>query len=181
MHPLDDAQRRRLLTWSALLCAIPLCLAPLAGRSSFELASEQAAFNARFEAASPQNVWSDKPVTVARDPFVPEAPAPALQNRDPVPATSVVGMHVTQGDSMGFALPANAGAGSTRFGDNMPGIVTVTAIVTGPSPHALIYDGEHVRVVGVGDMLVGSRVLAIDGSGLRLRNGTLLTLREKRL
>lgn len=180
MHPLGDAQRRRLRTWSALLCAIPLCLAPLAGRSSFELASEQAAFDARF-AAAPQNVWSDKPVAVARDPFVPEPPAPTLENREPMTATGVVGVHVRQGDSMGFALPANTAAAATRPGENLPGIVAVTAIVTGPSPHALVDDGEHVRVVGVGDMLAGSRVLAIDGSGIRLQNGTLLTLTEKHL
>lgn len=180
MRPLDDGQRRRLLTWSALFCAIPLCLAPLAGRSSFELASEQAAFNARFSAPQLQNVWKDKPVAVARDPFVPEA-STAHGGNEPAPGGSIVGMQVTQGASMGFVLPANRGAAGTPLASAASGVPTVTAVVTGPSPRALIDDGEHVRVVGIGDMLGGSRVRAIDGSGVRLQNGMLLALTEDHL
>lgn len=179
MHPLDDAQRRRLLTLSAVFCAIPLCLAPLAGRSSFELADERAAFTARFSAPDLQSVWSDKPLSVARDPFVPEVavqPAPA----DAAADSRVVGMHVTQGDSMGFALPGNRRAvGAPSQGT--AALPSITAVVTGPSPRALVDDGDRVRVVGVGDRLAGSRVAAISGAGVRLRNGLLLTLTEDRL
>lgn len=182
MRPLAERQRRRLLTWSSLLCAIPLCLAPLAGRSSFELASEQAAFNARFSSAQLENVWNDKPVAVARDPFVPEASAPAIGDQAGASSrSSVVGMQVTQGDSMGFVLPANPGAAGTPLATGTSGMVTVTAIVSGPSPRALIDDGGHVRVVAIGDMLGGLRVLGIDASGVRLQNGTLLALTENHL
>lgn len=181
MHPLGDAQRRRLFTWSALLCAVPICLAPLAGRSSFELASEQAAFDARFAVAQPQSVWHDKPPAVARDPFVPETSTAASGDAATLEANSVVGMHVTQGDSIGVVLPPNRGAAETPLGSGTPGIVTVTAIVVGPSPRALIDDGERVRVVGIGDMLRGSRVFSIDKSGVRLQNGTLLALTEDHL
>lgn len=177
MRPLSDSERKRFLTWSALLCAIPLCLAPLAGRSSFELAGEQAAFDARFSPPQLQNVWNDKPVSISRDPFVPEAPAATAQATYPTSA-SVVGMQVTQGQSMGFTLPANRGAAGTPLaGANGP--LTVTAVVTGPSPRALVDDGGRVRVVGVGDTLSGSVVASIDGFGVRLRNGMLLPLSEE--
>lgn len=175
MRPLDDAQRRRMLTWSALLCAIPLCLTPLAGRSSFELAGEQAAYDSRFATAALESVWHDKPLDVARDPFIPERPSRTL-----AASNGVVGLQVTQGQPIGFALPANRGARGTPVQDAALGFPAVTAIVSGASPRALIDDGAHVRVVGVGDMLAGSRVAAIDRTGVRLENGILLGLREDR-
>lgn len=176
MRPLGETERKRMLTWSALFCAVPLCLAPLAGRSSFELAGEQAAFNARFSAPQLQSIWSDKPVTVSRDPFVPEAQGSAAEAAYPT-SGGVVGMQVTQGDSMGFAVPVNRGAGTTLAGAIGP--LTVTATVTGPSARALVNDGGRVRVVGIGDPLSGSTVVSIDGSGVRLRNGILLPLSEE--
>lgn len=176
MRPVDETERKRMLTWSALLCAIPLCLAPLAGRSSFELAGEQAAFNARFSAPQLQSVWSDKPVNISRDPFVPETAGPTTETTYQT-SGGVVGMQVTQGESMGFALPAGRVAGTPLAGATGP--LTVTAIVTGPSPRALVDDGGRVHVVGVGDPLSGSAVASIDGSGVRLRNGLLLPLSEE--
>lgn len=180
MRPLDDAQRKQVFTWSVLLCAVPLCLAPLAGRSSFELASEQAAFNARFSKAQPQNVWTDKPVAVARDPFVPQSIAAEPREKDSAATNSVVGMQVRQGDSIGYALPPNHGAEAALENGNS-GALSVTAVVSGLSPRALIDDGQRVLVVGVGDAVGGSRVLAIDRFGVRLQNGTLLSLTEDHL
>lgn len=180
MHPLRDAQRRRLLDWAALLCAIPLCLAPLAGRSSFELAGERAAFDARFSAPQ-QGVPKYTPVTVARDPFVPEAPAPAIGDQEQTARAGVVGMHVMQGDPMGFLLPVNRADAGAPLVNGPAAIITVTAIVSGSSPRALVDEGDRVRVVGIGDMLGGARVLGIDESGVRLQNGTLLALTESRL
>lgn len=176
LRALGDAERRRMLSWSALLCAVPLCLIPLAGRSSFELASEQAAFNARFATPAPDTLWHDKPLSIARDPFIPETASPG-----PLWSTgSVVGMQVTQGQPIGFVLPVNRGAAGTPVENPAQGPGSVTAIVTGPSPRALIDDGSRVRVVGDGDMLAGSRVAAIDGAGVHLQNGTLLPLAEDR-
>ena len=175
MFPLDDRERRRLLTSSAILCAIPLCLAPLAGRSSFELASERAAFDARFNAPSLATVWHDKPLVVARDPFVAEhTGGPSESGR----TNSIVGLHVTQGQPIGFALPPNSGASGTPVQASGAELPTVTAIVSGPSPRALIDDGIHVRVIGIGDPLAGSTVASIDGSGVHLQNGVLIALAE---
>lgn len=162
MLPLDEASRRRMLSWSALLCAIPLCLAPLAGRSSFEAASERATFEARFNAPALKVSWNQERVSVARDPFVGED---STQVRS-VAVSGVVGMHVTQGQPIGFVMPGHSLA------------VTVKAVVTGASPRALVDDGEHVRVVGVGDVLAGARITSIDASGVHLQNGTLLALTE---
>lgn len=164
MRPLDDARRRRLLTWSALCCAVSLCLAPIAGRSSFELAGERAAFNSRFTTPTLQPIWTPKPVSVARDPFMPEA-----------------GMQVTQGDPLGFALPPNRGAAGTPLQGGAFETPRVTAVVTGALPRALIDDGTQVRVVAVGDMLAGSRVIAIDQSGVHLQTGAVLSVAEDRL
>jgi hypothetical protein len=156
LRPLNELDRRRLLTWSAVLCAIPICLAPLAGRSSFELAGEQAAFDERFRTPAPDPVWNDKPVAVARDPFVPEGA--------PVSAPGIVSLD----------LPANFGAGaSVRDVSQIP---AVTGVVIGSSPRALIDDGTHVRVVAIGDLLAGFRIVAIDGAGVHLQNNVLIPL-----
>jgi hypothetical protein len=183
LRPLDDAQRRRLLTRSALCCAISLCLAPLAGRSSFELAGEQAAFDSRFTALALQNVWNQKPVPISRDPFIPEASSIKANLGPQLGAgnDSIVGMQVTQGDPIGFTLPANRGAEGTPLQDGPLGTPRISAIVSGPSPRALVDDGTHVRVLAVGDALAGSRVTAIDESGVHLQSGALLRLAEDRL
>jgi hypothetical protein len=144
---------------------------PLAGRSSFELAGEQAAFNTRFMTPALQTVWNEKPIPVARDPFIPEAGG----------GESVVGSQVTQGDPVDFALPANRGAAGTPLQDPALGAPRVTAVVVGPSPHALVDDGTHVRVVGIGDMLAGSRVTAIDAGGVHLQSGAAIGLAEEQL
>ena len=168
MRPLDEWQRRRALLWAALLCAVPMCLVPLAARSSFEIAGERAAIVTRFNAPPLERTWNQRPVAIARDPFMPETrdtSAPA-----PVPAREgIVGMHVTQGAPIGYtAQPAHA-SGTAPL---------VTAIVTGPSPRALVDDGLHVRVVGIGDPLGGSHVISIERAGVRLANGTLVPLTE---
>lgn len=163
MRPLDDTQRRRTLLCSVLLCVVPLFLAPLAGRSSLEVAGERAMLDARFSAPSLAATWSAKPVNVARDPFIPEVAKSAVAPR----AGAVVGVHVTQGQPIGYAASPNQGP-----------ILGVVAIVTGASPRALVDDGSHVRVVGIGDVLDGSRILRIDRAGIHLVNGTVLALAE---
>lgn len=153
MHPVDESHRKRLLAWSALLCAVPICLAPLAGRSSLELASEHAAFYARFSAPRFEAEQHAPPITSVRDPFVPDVRSTGV----PPPRTGIVGMHVTQGQPIG-------------------GLPVVTAVVTGASARALVDDGAQVHVVAVGDALAGSRVTSIDASGVRLQNGIFVPL-----
>src|SRR6185437_1494457 len=162
MYPLDEASRRRMFAWSAVLCAIPLCLAPLAGRSSFEVAGERARFEARFSAPALEVTWHRHSVNVARDPFAVEKPVEG----GPVTAAGVVGVHVTQGQAIGYTVPGHGGA------------VRVTAVVTGVSPRALIDEGSGVRIVGVGDTLSGARIVGIDASGVHLQHGTLLALAQ---
>lgn len=171
MRSVNDKQRRRLLAWSALLCAIPVSLAPLAGRTSFELASEQAAFGARFSAPQLDGVWSDKAVSVLHDPFIAEAGEAARGTS--VTKANVIGAHVTQGESTGITVPVGGSVPQMPF--------TVTAVVTGVSPRALVDDGARVRVVGVGDPIAGSRVISIDGSGVHLQSGVLVPLAEDHL
>lgn len=142
-----------MLAWSALLCAVPLCLAPLAGRSSMEIAGERAAFDARFSAPAFDRGRHTGPIEVARDPFVPEV----RSTEAPPPPGGIVGMHVTQGAPIA-AVPV------------------VTAVVTGASPRALVDDGAQVRIAAVGDALAGSRITAIDASGIYLQNGKFMPL-----
>ena len=164
MRPLHDVPRRRALLCSALLCAVPLCLAPLAGRSSLELADERATFDARFTAPALAATWADKPVNVERDPFRPDG---GVRTMPPPHDDGVVGMHVTQGRPIGFPPPPNSAP-----------LSSVTAVITGSSARALIDDGVHVRVVGIGDALDGARVANIDGAGVHLTNGKVLPLTE---
>lgn len=145
-HPLDESARRRMAIWSAVLCAIPLCLAPLAGRSAFESAGERAALDSRFARLSLGPPAHEQTVRVDRDPFI------ETSARNPVPPVR-------------GKAPANA---------------TVTAVVTGASPRALIEDGATVRVVGIGDAVAGSRVDAISPAGVRLRSGALLPFAQER-
>lgn len=55
---------------------------------------------------------------------------------------------------------------------------TVAAVVLGPAPQALLQVGSRTFVVGVGDRVDGTRVVAIDASGIRLGDGTVLELRK---
>jgi hypothetical protein len=142
----------------------------LAGRSSFELATERAAFATRFTTPALETVWSESPVPVSRDPFIPEAPVEHVSSAPPsVVRDGIVGMHVTQGDPIGFTLQTNRGTtGSPR----------VSAIVTGASPRALVDDGTRVRVVAVGDTLAGARISAIDAFGVHLETGVVFGIAE---
>lgn len=148
MQPINEARRRKLFTFSAAICAVPMMLAPIAARSSFQLAREQSAFTARFNLPAVPAPWKTAAVNVSRDPFIPERPYVSASD----------GVRETPPAAGGFASPA------------------VRAVVTGPSPHALVDENGNVRVVSVGDLVAGSQVLAIDRTGIRLKNGTVLAL-----
>lgn len=160
MRPLDDAARRRLLMWSSALCAFSVGLAPLAGRSSLEVARERTIFAARFAVPVLDNDSKMPALRVIRDPFVPESAAPIDAHSD----GGAPGTRVTRGTPTGYIVPGAA--------------PLVTAIVTGASPLALVDDGTRVRVVRRGDALAGSTVTAIDERGVRLKSGTRLPLSQ---
>jgi len=167
LHPLDESTRRKIVACAAFCCAVSLCLAPLAGRTSFELARERRVLAARFRTPELDAPRRDQPVAVARDPFIAERDEDAPNREVPVAANeNVVGMRVMQGQPIGFAVGY--------------GVPQITAVITGTSPRALADDGAHVRVIAIGDSLAGSRVVSIDGAGVRLSNGTVLRLAEDR-
>lgn len=160
MRAVSDFNRKRLLCMAAALCTTSVALAPLAGRSSFELTRERALYAERF--SSPALPASTKRAAISRvrDPFVADA-VPIAQGGMPLGGAvlnPVSGMRVVQGASTGFPL----------------GVPIVRAIVSGDTPHALVEDGGRVRVVGVGDALAGSLVASIDRQGIRLGNGVRL-------
>ena len=129
-----------------------------------ELADERATFDARFSAPALAATWVDKPVNVERDPFRPDVTPRTVPHPH---GNGFVGMHVTAGRPIGFPPMPNGTP-----------LSSVTAVITGASARALIDDGTHVRVVGIGDALDGARVSTIDGAGVHLTNGKLLPLTE---
>ena len=71
------------------------------------------------------------------------------------------------------ALPPNAGAAGVAFVAPGP---RLAAVATGSHPYALVADGDSIRIVSVGEPLASSVVTSIDAAGLRLADGTRLTL-----
>ena len=183
MLPIDDRARRRLLVLSAMLCAIPSSLAPLVARSSFELSAERAAFNARFIVPSIPVAWNPRPVAIGRDPFIPDdRQDDASDNANPAlpGAGGIVGMQVVQGQSIGFPLPSNRDLSGMSLQDAAFGVPTVRAVVIGTSARALIEENGRARIIGVGDFIAGSRVIAIDRAGVHLKNNLVFALTEDR-
>ncbi|HEY0381349.1 MAG TPA: hypothetical protein VGC72_04055 [Candidatus Elarobacter sp.] len=74
------------------------------------------------------------------------------------------------------ALPPNAGAGAEAFpfASGARTAATVTAVVTGPHPFALVDEAGATRVLTVGDRIDGEAIAAIGTGGVRLSNGTML-------
>jgi hypothetical protein len=88
---------------------------------------------------------------------------PALQPLPPIPAAL-------------RALPPNAGApnGAFPFAAGPRTTATVSAVITGPHPFALVDDGGATRMLTIGDRIAGEQVVAIDATGVRLSSGTVL-------
>lgn len=76
------------------------------------------------------------------------------------------------------ALPPNAGAGDDTFpfATSTPVAATVTAVITGAHPFALVDKVGTTRVVTVGDHIGSDAVVAIGADGVRLASGTKLTI-----
>ena len=138
-----------------MLCAIPLVLMPLAGRSSFEVAAERATFVQRFRAPEfrPFHMRAYRAPAVLRDPFA--IPVRAA-------AHDVTGMRVVQGASTGIPVPAAN--------------VRVTAIVEGADARALVEENGAVRVVRRGDRLGAWIVRSVEPGGVRLTNGSFIAI-----
>ena len=104
-----------------------------------------------------------------RDPF---AGGEAPTARFALPATSAL----PQIPAALRALPPNAGASDAAF--PFPAgartTATVTAVITGPQPFALVDDAGTRRMLTVGDRIGGDTIVAIDADGVRLSGGTAL-------
>ena len=77
------------------------------------------------------------------------------------------------------ALPPNAGAGDGAFpfAAAAPRIAaTVTAVITGPQPFALVDEAGTTRMLTIGDRIDGQPIVAIDANGVRLSGGTTLAV-----
>lgn len=146
LPPLAEPGRRRLFAAAATLCIVPVLLAPLAGRSSFEMQAEREVFERRFVAAPASANAINTPV-VSRDPFIAQTSE-------------------TESAHVATATASKAAQGTA----------VVRAIVSGPSPRALVEEGGRVRIVADGDVVSGARVISIDETGVLLSNGTVLTL-----
>ncbi|HEY9085241.1 MAG TPA: hypothetical protein VIN40_04795 [Candidatus Tyrphobacter sp.] len=59
---------------------------------------------------------------------------------------------------------------------DLPANAVVRAVILGDSPHALIEIGSRTMLVGIGDVLAGARVSAIDDSGVVLSDGSRVPL-----
>lgn len=129
MRPLIETDRRRLFGFSAVLCAAPLVLAPLAARSSFGITSGHRAFEASLELRMPVPV-KPRSFSVTRDPFVADA------GTDPasVPTASEAGAPVVRALVTGSVPYALLDAGGllriVRSGDGVAGS-TVRSIDAG--------------------------------------------------
>ncbi len=58
----------------------------------------------------------------------------------------------------------------------LPADAVVRAVVLGETPHALIEIGSRTMLVGIGDVLGGVRVEAIDDTGVLLSDGSRVPL-----
>jgi hypothetical protein len=70
-------------------------LTPVAGRTTFEVAGERAAFDSRFSLPSSSTWWNERPLRILRDPFVPEKQTQAPTSTIPSAAMPVVTAIVT--------------------------------------------------------------------------------------
>jgi hypothetical protein len=76
------------------------------------------------------------------------------------------------------ALPPNAGAGDGTFpfASTTRTAATVTAVITGPHPFALVDEAGTTRMLTIGDRIGGEPIAAIDANGVRLSGGTTLAV-----
>jgi hypothetical protein len=165
MKPIDDLRRRRMFALSAALCTFSVLLIPIAGRSSLELPVERATGDTRLTIPSIEDATPEPAIVIARDPFAGNhlRVQQAAGQMQAIGSNGVVGLRVVQGQPTGITLPDARDV--------------VRAVVSGATgAHALVEEGDHTKVVSVGDNLAGSTIVGIDAHGIRLRNGTRLPL-----
>jgi hypothetical protein len=168
---LDTVSRATLVMSSALCLAGAFALAPSGARGSIDtLGMRPAAWNGRVFSAGPAFAM------LTRDPF--DEPTSGLAPSVAQPASALASGPQTS--AIG-PLPSNLAT------DTIPAIpdsgadtslasARVTAIVTGAHPYALVELGGVHAIDGIGDRIAGQSISAIDIDGIRLHNGTRLTV-----
>lgn len=169
---LDPFSRGAIVMLSALSVAATLSLAPIRARSSID-SGHLALLSAPMPVAA-----NTVPIeAIRRDPFaMPTATQtqPAHDVSLPPPARRFAGDEIEP-------LPSNVGDDAIPA---VPGSVPqsasdagrVTAVVTGAHPYAMVNTRGVHEIKGIGDLVDGSAVIAIDMTGIRLQNGTRLTV-----
>ena len=116
-----------------------------------------------------------------RDPFAGDPPAthpssPPMAPIEAMPPISDIPAAIRP-------LPANAGASGFALPFTPPSSTSITssppritAVVTGAHPFALVDEGETTRVVTVGDRIQGVTIVGITIGGIRLSDGTRLSI-----
>jgi hypothetical protein len=126
---------------------------------------------------APRTAFAD--VVPRRDPFAggdtpvragvavaqPQAAVPTIPPLPQIPATL-------------RALPPNAGAGDGTFPFAAATRIaaTVTAVITGPHPFALVDEAGTTRMLTIGERIDGEPIAAIDANGVHLAGGTTLAV-----
>ncbi len=106
--------------------------------------------------------------------------APLSGASSATPSAAVAGAFVGIGRLGPLRIPSQVALRRDPFiprAAELPPGTVVEAVLLGESPHALISLGPKATVVGVGDLVGGIPVESIDATGIRLSDGTRLTLR----
>lgn len=151
MQPLTEQGRKTLFAIAAFVCAIPVVVAPLAGRSARQLMPNSAAASDSFKLRSVRTPAPRAYVRITRDPFVPDKPI----------------------NARGSAPPNAPGNLAQRCTEPI-----VRGVAIGQRAQAIVACGGRIELISAGDRLNGSQVINITSSGVVLSGGTVLPLLE---
>jgi hypothetical protein len=172
---LYDDQRTSLGRLAAMLVILGAAILPMTAQSSaVASAQEQGSFASLALPAIPGSLTFPD-VAVNRDPFRPEGALGEM-----LPSESATGMETGQGSEIGIVLPPNAGAAGGTPTQVATGGPVVRAIITGGHNRALIDLSGVVQVFAVGDRVGDQPIVAIDGDGVRLGDGTRLPMADEK-
>ena len=160
------APRSRALLAAAALASFAAAFAttPIVARGAGNIAPLDPSHVATLPAPTPLLV-----VVPRRDPFAGGADGPPASA--PTPDVADARARLAMPNVM---LPVPPSLGTPVF--QPVATSRVTAIVTGGHPTALVDENGSARIIAVGDLFAGARVVHIDLNGVRLTNGATLAV-----
>lgn len=174
MFALDAASRALLAAAAFVTFGAAFVTTPIVARGEAGVLPETAPAVAPL---TPRTAFAE--IVPRRDPFaggdVPvRASATAAQPQTAVPAIPPL----PQIPAALRPLPPNAGAsdGTFPFATAARIAATVTAVITGPRPFALVEEAGTTRMLTVGERIDGEPIAAIDANGVHLAGGTTLAV-----